>query len=316
MAEAAVRGRFVWHELMTTDVKSAADFYAKVIGWKAKPWAQDSSYTTFTVKKSAVAGLMILPEDAKTMGTPPNWLTYIGTADVDSTAREAVALGGKILKEATDIATVGRFAVLQDPQGAVFALFTPTQAAPPDSATGAGDFSWHELATTDGPAAFSFYQRLFGWQATGEMDMGPQGKYQMFGWNGKPAGGIYTKSSTMPGPPNWLPYIRVADTKKAVAASQARGARIINGPMEVPGGDLIAQGLDLQGAMFAVHSAKPVAVAAKKPATAAAKKKTARPKPAKKRAAAKPKKTVTRMAKAAASRRGVRKKGGSRRKRR
>jgi len=88
--------------------------------------------------------------------------------------------------------------------------------------------------------------------------MGAMGTYQMYGWKGgQMLGGIFNKPKEAPGPPAWLPYMKVADAKKAAATAKRLGARIINGPMEVPGGSWIATGIDLQGAMFAVHSAKP-----------------------------------------------------------
>ena len=299
MSDATVRGRFVWHELMTTDVKAAGAFYSRVAGWKTQTWDKDKSYTLFTAGGRPIAGLMLLPEEAKAMGTPPNWLAYIGTENVDETAREAVALGAKLLKPATNIPGTGRFAVLQDPQDAVFAVFTPLPPSSSDSTPVVEGFSWHELATTDWRASFTFYQRLFGWEETSAMDMGPAGTYQMFGLTGRPFGGVFNKPKEMPGPPAWTSYISVPDSKKSAAATTRASGRILNGPMEVPGGDLIAQGMDPQGAAFAVHSAK--AAAAEKPAKAkpvtttrakakSAKKKPARSTtPAKRRAAAKPK---------------------------
>jgi uncharacterized protein len=269
MADATVRGRFLWHELMTTDTKSAARFFSKVAGWKTQAWKQDPGYTMFVASARPMAGLMLLPEDAKAMGAPPSWITYIGTPDVDETARLAASLGGKILRPASDIPTIGRFAVIQDPQGAVFSAFTPGQAPQSDTEPTIGDFSWHELATTDWRAALTFYQQLFGWEGTSSMDMGPEmGTYQMYGWKGKTLGGIFNKPKQMPGPPSWLPYIKVADSKKAAETVKALGGQVVNGPVEVPGGDWIAQGVDLQGAMFAVHSVKAAAGTDAKPVPA------------------------------------------------
>jgi hypothetical protein len=229
---------------------------------------------------------MALPEEARAMGAPPSWCSYVGTPDVDDTVRSAVSLGAKVLKPAWDIPTVGRLAVLEDPQQAVFALFAPTevQSGPaPDPAA----FSWHELVTTDWRSALTFYQRLFGWETTSAMEMGPElGTYQMFGQNGKPMGGMYSRPAHVPRS-HWLPYIRVADSKKTGDLVKKLHGQVLVGPMEVPGGDWIVVGSDLQGATFAVHSAKPADV--KKPAAtkkrAAAKKPAA--KPAAKKAAAK-----------------------------
>ena len=71
MPGATFRGRFVWHELMTTDTKAAIAFYTKVVGWKAQGWPQDPSYMMLVAKAGPMAGLMVLPEDAKAMGAPP-----------------------------------------------------------------------------------------------------------------------------------------------------------------------------------------------------------------------------------------------------
>ncbi|HEY3045085.1 MAG TPA: VOC family protein [Vicinamibacterales bacterium] len=269
---------------MTTDTKSAAGFYTKVAGWKTKTWEQNPSYTMFTAKGRPMAGLMALPEP----NSPLLWLVYIGTPNVDETARQAEGLGGKVVKRPEDIPTIGRFAIVQDPQGALFVAFTPLPGStpPPDGAVVVGDFSWHELVTTDWRAALAFYKTLFGWEETDSMDMGPEmGTYQMYGWKGHMLGGMMNKPKQSPGPPAWLSYISVPDAKKAAATVTKLGGKIINGPMEVPGGSWIAAGLDLQGAAFAVHSPKPVS---KKGKPRKAKSKPRKAKPARRAAARKP----------------------------
>src|SRR6185312_12444539 len=166
MSNADIRGRFVWHELMTTDTDAAAAFYSKVVPWKT----QDSgmpSYTLWMAGKTQVGGLTGLPADGTDSGTPPHWIVYVATPDVDATVAEAQRLGGKVLKGATDIPNMGRYAVLTDPQGATFAVYSPPGSAPEgaDSAGGGpGEFTWHELATTDQGAALDFYVELFGWE--------------------------------------------------------------------------------------------------------------------------------------------------------
>ena len=307
MADATARARFVWHELITTDTKSAAAFFTKVVGWKTQTWPQNPDYTLFMSGGRMMAGLMSLPADAAAMHMPPNWLSYVSSPNVDETAKRAEVLGGKVVKAPTDIPTVGRFVVLQDPQGAVFAAFTPNPGgAAPSDTPAVGDFSWHELATTDWQGALAFYNGLFGWDATESMDMGPEmGTYQMYGWKGQTLGGMFNKSKQMPGPPSWLPYIKVKDSKTAANTAKKAGGQIINGPMQVPGGGWIAQGIDLQGAVFAVHSepaaAKPQAA---KPTTkkAAARKKSAPAKAAKAAKKAKPAKAKKSAKKASAAR--------------
>jgi uncharacterized protein len=251
------RGRFVWHELMSTDPKNAQTFYQKVVGWTTAPFGDDGSYTLWMNGQAPVGGVMELPQELKAMNVPSNWLTYIGTPNVDATAEEVKKRGGTVQRDPQDIPGVGRFAVVSDPQGAVFALYSSESPAPPASATPAvGEFSWHELATTDPKGSFDFYAAVFGWEKTGDFDMGPMGVYQMYGFGGVPMGGIYRKPDEVP-VSNWLPYAKVTNADEAAATAKASGGQILQGPIEVPGGDRVAIGMDPQGAVFAVHSAKP-----------------------------------------------------------
>jgi hypothetical protein len=284
----AIRGWFVWEELMTTDVASAASFYKKVGGLKTKQAAFDPNYTMFEGTKGNMGGLMTLPAEAKAGGTPPSWISYIGTPNADETARQAATLGGKIAKAPFDIADGGRIAILQDPQGAIFAIYSNPKTTAPPPHPELGHASWHELATSDHVGAFSFYQKLFGWYVVNDQDMGPgMGVYRLFAPEGSKdaVGGMYTKPPAPPRPSAWLPYIKVADVKAATEKAKSLGATIFHGPAEVPGGGWITMGADPQGAAFAIHST-PGSAAAPKPKAA---KKT---KPAAKKKAAPKKKTA------------------------
>ena len=80
-------GRFVWYELMTTDMAAAKAFYAKVMGWGTQDASMPGmAYTLFTAGATTVSGLMELPEDAKKMGAKPRWIGYVGVDDVDAAA--------------------------------------------------------------------------------------------------------------------------------------------------------------------------------------------------------------------------------------
>lgn len=288
-------GRFVWHELLTNDVAAALAFYTKVVGWKTQDFEGNPSYKLLVGSRGPSSGVMEMPEEARSMGARPNWTTYIGTPDVDATSNRVEELGGRILRAPADIPNVGRFSIVQDPQGATFALFTspPNSPAMPGGPPAIGEYSWHELATTDLDGAWSFYSELFGWVKMDSMPMGDLGVYQMYGMDGEMMGGMYLKPAQMQGPPSWLPYVLVKDTRAATATATSLGSMIVNGNMEVPGGDLITMAVDPEGVLFAVHSKKAAAAAAPKKAAAKPAKKAAKPakktarKPAKKKAAKK-----------------------------
>lgn len=248
-------GRFVWYQLNSTDMDAAKDFYTDIVGWDTEAWTGgDDPYVMFKRGEVPVGGLMRIPPAAQDSGAVQHWLGYISTPDVDKTVLSAIDQGATVMVPATDLPEVGRFAVLADPHGAIFAPYAPTPVpddTPFDPAL--GDASWHELIAADHAVAFDFYHALFDWDRTEAMDMGEMGTYQMFGRGGKTLGGMYTRTADMP-PPHWLIYFRVSDVNACVARISERGGKVLRGPMEVPGGDLVAQCQDPQGGVFAIHS--------------------------------------------------------------
>jgi len=249
-------GRFVWYELMTTDTTAAEAFYRAVIHWEIKDSGMpDRYYAILSMGSSMIGGLMALPPDAQ--GMPPCWVGYIGVPDVDAYAGRVTAAGGTIMRPPADIPGIGRFAVAADPGGAAFVLFSGMAGqTPPPVAPGAlGHVGWHELYAADGPAAWEFYSSLFGWGNADAMDMGPMGKYQMFTTGDAPAGGIMTRPPGVP-MPFWTYYFNVESADAAAARVTGNGGKILNGPMEVPGGQWILQCMDPQGAAFAMVAPK------------------------------------------------------------
>jgi hypothetical protein len=243
---------FVWHELMVPNPSSAPSFYKSITGWSTQPFQSD--YTLWVNGESPIGGLAELPKELMSNGVPPHWLHYVGVEDVDATTRRAEELGGHVNVPPTDIPDAGRFAVLADPQGAVFAIYKSNQENAAAGAPKFGEFSWHELGTTDREAAWEFYSNLFGWKETSTMDMGEGNLYQMFAANGgEPTGGLYKMSKEMEGmPPHWMGYVLVPDVDDAVAAVKSGGGQVVTGPMEIPGGR-VAVFTDPQGAAFAAH---------------------------------------------------------------
>jgi predicted enzyme related to lactoylglutathione lyase len=246
--------QFVWYELMTSDAKAAESFYRKVVGWNAQDASQgDMKYTALLAGEAPVAGLMTLPKEACDAGAQPGWLGYIGVDDVDAYAGRVTKAGGKIHVPPTDIPNVGRFAMVADPQGVTFNLFKPSaeMSRPAADPATPGIVGWHELLAVDGDKAFDFYAGLFGWTKAEAIDMGAMGRYQLFAAGGAPIGGMMTKPAGVPAP-FWTYYFQVDGIGAAMERLKAGGGTVINGPMEVPGGSWIVQGLDPQNAMFSL----------------------------------------------------------------
>lgn len=117
-------GAMVWNELVTKDVKSAKDFYTTLFDWDTEEMKMERFvYTQFKVNGKGMAGMLPTPPDAK--GLPPVWTVYFAVEDCDKTAEKVQSLGGKIMKPPEDIPEVGRFAIFNDSQGAMFAVIRP-----------------------------------------------------------------------------------------------------------------------------------------------------------------------------------------------
>ena len=150
-----MHGQFVWYELTTPDVGAAQKFYPRFTGWGTQPF--DNDYSMFTTGGVPIAGMFKLTDQMRQQGIPPNWLAYVETSDVDETAAKAAALGGKVIVGPQDIPGAGRYAVLEDPQGAKFGALKPGNPGGAwDGTAVVGRVSWHELMTTDYVAAFQF----------------------------------------------------------------------------------------------------------------------------------------------------------------
>ena len=124
-------GTLCWNEVLTSDPDQAGRFYAQTLDWKTK--AIDigpmGTYTLFSREGASdgtsEGGMMALSPDMK--GVPSHWLSYFRVTDCDASTKQVAELGGKIVMPSTDIPGMGRYAIVQDPQGATFGLFKLTQ---------------------------------------------------------------------------------------------------------------------------------------------------------------------------------------------
>jgi predicted enzyme related to lactoylglutathione lyase len=256
-AVSTLLGRPVWYELMTTDTAAAETFYKTVVGWTSAPFdASPNPYTVF--KRSGqvqVAGLMKRPDG---MNMPSFWAMYVAVPRLEEAVGQIKRLGGSELSPVIEVPTVGRLQMMKDPQGAAFYIIQPASIEErPETAPEIGEASWHELMTTDAPAAMKFYSEIFGWQPSETVDIGPMGKYHMFNRPFGMIGGMMNKPPEMAHvPPHWMIYFRVPDINAATERININGGQVLNGPMEVPGGDWVVNAMDPQGAAFSLHAKK------------------------------------------------------------
>jgi hypothetical protein len=255
------KSRFVWYELMTSgDLDAAVAFYKLVVGWDIRDSGMPGMQYLLFGKDGKDVGGMMSWKSLHMPQMPTEWLAHIGTSDVDAEVAAVVKDGGTPVQAPRDIPNVGRFAVVTDPQGAKYLLFQPSGAdAPPRLLQNeVGNVGWNELCTTDWEKAWEFYSGHYGWEKDFAMDMKELGIYQTFRIDTDRYTGAmmnlppFAKDAK----PGWLFYFQVPDVDAGAKLIVDNGGTVTHGPVDVPGGSRIVQGVDPQGGRFALVSTK------------------------------------------------------------
>ena len=246
-------GRFCWVDLGTSDTADAKRFYTGMFGWtfEDRPIGNGAFYTMLFSGGRSVAALYQQDAQQHAMGIPPNWLSYISVESADRTAEQVGGLGGTVLDGPFDVLDVGRMTVIQDPAGAVVALWEPRRHQGAEVVDEPNALAWNELETTDPERAAAFYGGLLGWVAEraryGEVD------YTLFKQGEQMKGGMMAiQPEWGPVPPHWLVYFGVTDCDASAADAERLGGTVSVPPTDVLGVGRFAMIRDPQGAVFAV----------------------------------------------------------------
>ena len=212
-------GTFSWFDAGFPDVDGAKRFYGEVLGWSFvdSPMGGGEMYTMCQVKGLDVAAMFPQRPEMRAAGVPPYWQSYISVANVDELAAKVEGLGGKVMMPPFDVMEEGRMTLVQDPTGAVVALWQAKNHIGAKLVGDAGSFCWSELMTTDTDRAAAFYRGLLGWDAK---DSGMPGmKYMLFKTQGQEnavAGMMAITPEMGPMPSSWLTYFAVENADAAL----------------------------------------------------------------------------------------------------
>jgi predicted enzyme related to lactoylglutathione lyase len=248
-------GRFVWHDLMATDVDASLEYHRKLFGWTVEEIDIPGmgKYRKLGAGEHEIGGIVPL-EGAE--GIPAHWIGYVTVDDVDAASQRAGSSGGQVCVPPTDIPEVGRFSVITDPTGAVVSPFRSIHGEPPEpeGPPPVGTFCWDELLTNDPEACAAFYGEVFGW-TTQDFDMGELGEYVLFQRGGKGAGaGMLMMPPDAEGRPAWLPYVSVTNVDEKVEKVVELGGTVFVPPTDIPNVGRYSVTADPTGAMLAVMS--------------------------------------------------------------
>ncbi len=233
-------GTFCWADVGTGDQEASARFYGALFGWVPESLSNPAGgvYTMMRLDGKEVAGLR---------GGPAGWLSYVSVEDVDAGVARVRELGGIDVDGPVDVGTAGRMALVQDHQGALFALWQPGEHVGAALVNEVGAMVWQHLSTADIAAARDWYAELFEWSWE-ELEGG--GGW----WNARNRDGWLTGSAgDLPAegvPSNWQVTFRVEDVVASCARVEELGGATILPRTETPVGG-IAVVRDPDGAPFA-----------------------------------------------------------------
>jgi predicted enzyme related to lactoylglutathione lyase len=226
------QGRFVWHDLMTHDTEKARAFYTELAGWSVNEMdmGEHGKYAMFMNGETGIGGAVSL-EAAPDI--PSHWINYISVHDVDASCKKADELGGTVCVKPFDIPGVGRTAVVEDPNGAVFHLYRAADSEGPEKERpDVGDFCWYDCLSDDTDKAKQFYGGVFGWTfAKPPFDL----PFEMWvaSRDGKRCASIMGKPDDVPRS-TWVNYLLVEDLEASTKRAEALGARKLMGPNPIP----------------------------------------------------------------------------------
>jgi len=246
-----------WVDLATTDQAAAKDFYAALFGWSYDDMPMDESATYSMASLGGHTTAAIAPQQpAQTAaGVPPHWQMYITVDDVDAAAAKVVGAGGTLHVPPFDVFDAGRMAVITDPSGAFFMLWTPNKNIGAELVNEPGSFTWSELVAPPNDKTASFYETVAGIKLISS-SMPDGSAYDLFTLDGTAdkmvAGAVPPQ---MPGiPPHWSIYFGAESADATAAKVKELGGSVIMEPFDIPIGRM-AVCADPQGAMFNLFEA-------------------------------------------------------------
>jgi len=247
---------FCWVDLATIGVEDSKKFYKAIFNWDYvdEPAGEGMVYTMCMINNKPVAAIYEMLEDQKKMGLPPYWLPYINIENVNATAEKVNSSGGSVIAPPMDVSDNGRMSVVQDPTGAVFAVWQPNKSIGAAYKNVPGSLCWVELGVFDIAKPKQFYSEVFGW--SGKTEKMGESDYTTFFFSDKPedmAAGMYQMTKEMKDiPPHWLTYFMVAKTADTLEIIKKHNGAVLMGPMNIPGIGTFAVIRDPQGGVFGI----------------------------------------------------------------
>ena len=234
-----VVGAPCWIDLYSSDTAKAKEFYGGLLGWTIEEQpAEFGGYFIWQKDGKNVGGCMA--NDGQ-QGQPDAWTVYLTTDDVERTAGDAAAQGGRVHMEPMKVAENGSFALIGDPGGGGIGAWQPDKVSGFEIWNEVGAPRWFELHTRDYAASLDFYREVFRWNTHTFSDTDEM-RYTTLRSGDQDLAGIYDASQELPEgkPAFWTIYFGVEDTDAALERVVELGGTVTQPAEDTPYGRLAA----------------------------------------------------------------------------
>ena len=252
MAE-QIPGKFVWHNLVTSDGEAAREFYGALLGWEFD--VKDGGHYSVILYEGRNLGGILDTSKGSEPSEGGRWLSAMSVASLEGSLEAVAKAGGKQLEAPIEVPGVGSVVTVEDADGARLHLLAPSAADPPDVEPSVHTWLWHELLANDASRATEFYQEAFGYRIE-PLKKKPDADYRVLWSSGDARAGIlqnpFEKTRS-----TWVPYLRVNDPAALAERAAELGGRVIIAPRPEIRDGTLALVVDPSGAPVALQKWSP-----------------------------------------------------------
>ena len=236
-------GRIVWHDLLTSDLRVAGNFYEKLFGWQID-YKEHSAIARNNGER--VAGILELPKKDDTLRAV--WIPSVSVQNVDTTLGLIEANGGKVIRGPVDMGNRGRAALVRDFQGADLVLLAARGGDPAQTEAKVGDWLWNEIWTDNPSRTENYYIAVLGYDEVAPV----KDDYSVFMAADQWIAGIRHLGEDL-GEFAWVPVVRVANPESLAMQVESLGGEVLITPDQAPNQGNTALISDPTGAILLIQ---------------------------------------------------------------
>ncbi|MGE0151699.1 MAG: VOC family protein [Reyranellaceae bacterium] len=220
-------GKFVWIDLVTSNVDAARQFYARMFGWEFRPVGDAATGYTLILNDNRPLGGVVNVQARPNAPATPRWIAYISVPDVGQAGKAILSGGGRQLVAPKVLPKRGEQAVFADAEGAVFGVIKSADGDPGDFLAEPGEWIWIQLLSHDAQKATVFYRSVAGYEVVENTESDRKNEFMLVSGNFARAAVSQLSAKRSNVAAAWLPFVRVADLSKSLTLAQQLGGAIL-----------------------------------------------------------------------------------------